>query len=245
MTTFSPAIILIDPQMGENIGMVARAMLNCGLTDLRLVRPRDGWPSEQADCSACGALEKGVVARVFETTEEAIADCHFVVATTARPRDMVKDVYTGRSAAEKIRGLEAQEQQCAILFGPERSGLVNDDIALAHGVVTIPLNPDFTSLNLAQAVLLVSYEWRQAADQTPEVDRHFGDTCPATMDERVQLYQRLFDDLERGGFFTSAERRPTTQRNLTTMLNRMDMTEQEVRTFHGIISALNGKKGSH
>ncbi len=159
-----PAIILVAPQLGENIGTAARAMFNCGLTDLRLVRPRDGWPSKKAQAAASGAdlvLDK---AHLFETVEDAIAGLTRVYATTARDRYMVKRVLTPRAAAAEIRALMAAGEACGILFGPERTGLLNEHIALADTVLNVPLNPAFSSLNLAQAVLLVGYEWFASAD---------------------------------------------------------------------------------
>jgi len=233
-----PAIILVHPQLGENIGMCARAMLNCGLTDLRLVAPRDGWPSDKAVAASSGALEKGVTAQVFDTTQEAVAGFHYVIATTARPRDMVKTVYTPHGAADSIWQRADRGEKTAILFGAERSGLTNEDVALANAVVTIPLNPDFTSLNIAQAVLLVSYAWRAARDETATSATARGDSPAATHDEITALVARLEDEMDKGGFFRSPELRPTLVRNLTALFMRTDMTSQEVRTFHGIISAL-------
>jgi tRNA/rRNA methyltransferase len=231
-----PAIILVHPQLGENIGMCARAMFNCGLTDLRLVAPRDGWPSEKAVASSSGALEKGVIARVYETTAQAVADCDYILATTARPRDMVKEVFTPREAAQKIRA----ETRAGILFGAERTGLHNDDIAIATGVITIPLNPGFTSLNIAQAVLLVAYEWFTAADTTAPAQLVSGESEIASAKEIADLVGRLEGEMEAGGFFRSPELRPTLVRNLQALFARTRMTSQEASTFHGIISALIG-----
>lgn len=171
INTGEPAIILVNPQMGENIGAAARAMLNFGITGLRLVNPRDGWPSAQAEAMSVGALEKMPPVQVFDSTEEALADCHYVYATTARPRDMTKPVFTAKGAARDMHERQAQGQKIGILFGAERSGLDNDDVALAHAVLTIPANPDFTSLNLGQGVLLVAYEWLQTIDETPALQK--------------------------------------------------------------------------
>ena len=232
-----PAIILITPQLGENIGMVARAMLNCGLGDLRIVRPRDGWPSEAANRAASGALEKGVTVTLYDSTQAAIADCHAVYATTARPRDMVKQVETANTAAHLIRQAEKQGEQAGILFGAERSGLENEDIAMASHIITIPLNPDFTSLNLAQAVLLVAYEWCMAGQ---EQNSAFitGKTDIAPHAEVTLLVDRLIDQLEDKGFFRTEELKPTLQRNIINLFTRTRMTSQECQTFHGVISAL-------
>lgn len=231
-----PAIILINPQLGENIGMCARAMFNCGLTDLRIVNPRDGWPSEKAIAASSGALEKGVVARVYASTAEAVADCTYIMATTARPRDMVKEVFTPREGAVKMR----TEHAVGILFGAERMGLHNDDIAIANAVITIPLNPTFTSLNIAQAVLLMSYEWFTAADHTAPSQLVTGDSDVASAQEIAELVARMETEMDNGGFFRSAELRPTLVRNLQALFARTRMTSQETSTFHGIISALIG-----
>jgi tRNA/rRNA methyltransferase len=234
MTQKTPAIVLVHPQLGENIGMCARAMFNCGLTDLRIVAPRDGWPSEKAVSASSGALEKGVIATVYQSTTEAVADCNYILATTARPRDMVKEVFTPRAAAAKLRN----ESKAAVLFGAERTGLVNEDIAIANGVITIPLNPGFTSLNIAQAVLLVAYEWFTAADTTPPAQLIAGDTEIASAQEIAELVTRLEGEMDKGGFFRSPELRPTLVRNLQALFARTRMTSQEASTFHGIISAL-------
>lgn len=235
----APVIILVHPQMGENIGSAARAMLNCGLAHLRLVKPRDGWPSERAQAMSSGALDKMPPVEIYETLAEALADCHHVYATTARPRDMVKPVMTAREAAEDARRRESGGQKIAFIFGPERAGLSNDDVALAHTIITIPVNPYFWSLNLAQCVLLCAYEWFQADGKTNPQDAEL----PATMKNLTMLYGRLEQELEAHGFFRTQELRPNVMRNLQNMLSRAAMTEQEVNTFHGIITALT-KKGT-
>lgn len=236
-----PVVILTNPQMGENIGAAARAMLNCGVSGLRIVNPRDGWPSERAEAMSAGALEAMPPVKVYASTAEAIADLHFVYATTARPRDMVKQIMTARSAAVDMRRREAEGQRIGLLFGAERSGLINDDIALSGAVITIPLNPGFASLNLGQAVLLVTYEWMMAGDKTAD-QLTIGDSFPATQDSMNELYRRLEDELETGGFFRARDMKPTMIRNLRAMLVRAGMSDQEIKTFHGIISALTGKK---
>lgn len=240
MTEFSakPAIILVDPQMGENIGAAARAMLNFGLTDLRIVRPRDGWPNERADAMAAGAFAQMPPVQVFDTTAAALADCHYILATTARPRDMVKPVFTPHGAAREMRAREQSGQKTAFLYGAERSGLTNDDIALAQGVITIPVNPEFSSLNLGMAVLLTAYEWNQAGVNLPPRILNTGDAPPAPHDKLMELFSRLEAQLDKGGFFRDEGHRPVMVRNLRNLLLRTDMTEQEARTFHGIITAL-------
>lgn len=237
-----PAIILVDPQLGENIGMVARAMLNCGLTELRLVRPRDGWPSEKAEAAASGADEVIAGVTLYDTTEAAIADLQRVYATTARPRGMVKPVVTPAQAAEELRSEAAAGRKAGILFGRERSGLVNDDIALADAVLTVPLNPAFSSLNLAQAVLLVGHAWFLAADETAPRKLETNEGQPASKAEIVNFFERLENALDETGFLWPPEKRPTMVRNLRNMFHRIAPTEGEVNTLHGIISALRGGK---
>ncbi len=229
-----PIIILVNPQMGENIGAAARAMLNCGLARLRLVNPRDGWPSERAEAMSSGALDKMPPVDVYDSLADAVADCHHVYATTARSRDMVKPVMTARDAAADSRAREKTGQQTAFIFGAERAGLSNDDVALAHTIITIPVNPDFWSLNLAQCVLLCAYEWFQA-----EAPAHRPyEEAPASMKNLTALYERLETELQTHGFFRTQELRPNVMRNLQNMLARAEMTEQEVNTFHGIITSL-------
>jgi len=238
MTGQGPAIILVAPQLGENIGMVARAMLNCGLTELRLVRPRDGWPSEKAEAAASGASEVIAGVQIFDTTEAAIADLQLVYATTARPRGMVKPVVTPAQAALELRAAAAGGQKTGLLFGPERSGLVNDDIALADAALTVPLNPAFSSLNLAQAVLLVGHAWFMAADETEPRRLESGIGQPASKEELVNFFTRLETALDETGFLFPPEKRPTMVRNLRNLFHRIAPTEAEVNTLHGIISAL-------
>lgn len=233
------AIVLVKPQLGENIGMVARAMWNCGLKDLRLVSPRDGWPSEKARASASGADIVIDNAQVFDSTEDAIADLQHVLATTARLRDMTKDVYTPESATEDMRARVQAGNRCGVMFGPEASGLENDDIALADAAVTVPLNPEFTSLNLAQAVLLIGYEWIKLADKTPSHEFKMpDDTRPATRDEVLMMMEHLESELDARGFLRPPEKRPIMVRNIRNVFWRAGFTEKEVRTFRGIISAL-------
>lgn len=238
----APAIVLVAPQLGENIGAAARAMLNCGLTDLRLVSPRDGWPNAKAEAMSSGALAKMPPVQVFDSTAAAIADCSLVLATTARPRDMVKHVYTPRGAMDALRPRTAEGETTALLFGGERSGLHNDDVALAHGVVTVPLNPAFSSLNLGQAVLLLAYEWIMSGDKTAPAQLVTGDSPPAPHEKLEELMIRLENDLAERHFFRSDDMRPSMVRNIRSLLTRTNMTAQEVQTFHGMISALTGKK---
>ena len=239
-----PAVVLVDPQLGENIGMAARAMLNCGLSELRLVRPRDGWPSAAAQAAASGADAVLAQARLYGTTAEAVADLARVYAATARPRDMVKPVVTPRRAAAEMRESLAAGTPVGLLFGPERSGLVNDDLALADTLLVVPLNPAFASLNLAMAVLLVGYEWFQAADETPPRRLETGGQPPAAKAELVNFFERGLEALDETGFLHPPEKRPGMLRNLRNLFQRLDPTDQDLRTLHGIISALrSGRQG--
>ncbi|MCA8928591.1 MAG: RNA methyltransferase [Alphaproteobacteria bacterium] len=233
-----PAVVLVHPQLGENIGTTARAMWNCGLADLRLVAPRDGWPSEKAVAAASGAdvvLDK---ARVFATTAEAVADIDRLYATTARRRDMVKPVFTPRGLAGDMRAAMARGERVGILFGAERSGLVNEDVMRAHGIVTVPLNPAFTSLNLAQAVLLIGYEWYTSADATPPGVLEIGEGTPATQAEIDGLLEHLDHELTLAEYYREPNLRPTMQKNLHNVFRRAGLTEQEVRSFRGVVARL-------
>ena len=233
-----PAIILVDPQMGENIGMVARAMLNCGLTDLRIVRPRDGWPSQPAIDNSAGAVDVINTARLYDTTSDAVADLNYVLATTGRAREMVTRVLTPDYAVEDLQCRIKTGVRAGVLFGGERSGLVNDDVALADAVISVPLNPDFKSLNLAQAVLLVGHRWFLLEDDTVKSTLEMNDSGPATMAELDYFINKLEKDLDGGGFFKSPGMRPTAMRNLRNLFQRAELTEQEVRTLHGMTKAL-------
>lgn len=237
-----PAIILVRPQLGENIGMAARAMLNCGLSELRLVAPRDGWPNEKAQRAASGADIVLDQARVFDSVAEAVADLQRVVATTARTRELAQRIVTARRAAAEVRGWIAAGDRVGILFGPERTGLENDDAVHADTALTIPLNPQFSSLNVAQAVLLVSYEWIASADTTPDDRMSDHATRPATKDELQNLFDHLERALDQSGFLRHKAMRPAMVNNLRTLLQRAAMTEQEVRTFHGVIKFLGKAK---
>jgi tRNA/rRNA methyltransferase len=233
-----PAIVLVRPQLGVNIGSTARAMLNCELSDLRLVAPREGWPNEHARASASGADAVLERAKVFPTLAEAIADCHVVYATTARTRDMVKPVYTPRQAVEKMQTEQANGEKIAILFGPERTGLENDEVAVAANAICVPLNPNYSSLNLAQAVLLLAYEWYQLGVAQPEPGRDWNDNDLATGASINSLYEHLEAELDRAGFLYPPEKRPGMILNIRNIFARARMTDQEVRTFRGVIKAL-------
>jgi tRNA/rRNA methyltransferase len=240
----APVVILVRPQLGDNIGMAARAMLNCGLSSLRLVSPRDGWPNPKAVRAASGAdvvLEK---ATLFETVAAAVADLERVVATTARNRELTQRILTPRRAASEMRGWVGGGEKVGILFGPERTGLTNDDIVHADTALSIPLNPQFSSLNIAQAVLLVAYEWAAAGEETPEERMSEHATRPATKDELLNLFTHLERALDQSGFLRNKAMRPAMVHNLRAFLQRAAMTEQEVRSFHGVIKYLAKHKHS-
>lgn len=237
-----PTIILVEPQLGENIGMAARAMWNCGLTDLRLVRPRDEFPNRYAIAAASGADMLIERARLFDSTAEAIADLHHVFATTARHRDMLKPIETPRSLGTTLRTLIGRGEACGVLFGKERTGLSNEDAVLAHTLVNVPLNPAYSSLNIAQAVLLIGYEWYQAADATPPREMPLGDTRPATAAELKGFYDQLDEALEAAQFYRTEEMRPVMWRNVRNIFQRAGLTEQEVRTLRGLVSRLAGSR---
>jgi tRNA/rRNA methyltransferase len=237
-----PAVILVEPQLGENIGTAARAMLNCGLGDLRLVKPRDGWPSDKAITSASGADIVVNGAKLFGRIEDAMADLRHVYAATARDRHMVKRILTPRAAAQEMRQLVAAGETCGILFGPERTGLTSDQASLAETLITVPLNPAFSSLNLAQAVLLIGYEWFAAADPAPPEQLHVGHSRPATQAEFTRFFDHLEEELIRNGFLRDREKRPSMVRNLRSLFLRAQCTEQELRTLHGVVTAWAGPR---
>ena len=232
-----PAIVLVRPQLGENIGMAARAMMNCGLDELRLVAPRDGWPNPAAQAAAAGADAVVDGARVFHTAAEAVADLQLVMAATARRRDVEKPVHAPREAARLLRDTGAR---AGVLFGPERSGLDNDEVGLAAAIVEAPLNPDFPSLNLAQAVFLMAWEWRMAGPPPappPSSER-------ATAEAFEGFWQHLDGALDDAGYFREPALRPTVERNLRAVFARAGLTDQEVRTLRGVIARLAaGRRG--
>jgi tRNA/rRNA methyltransferase len=236
----APCVILDRPQLAENIGAVARVMANFGLEDLRLVNPRDGWPQPNAWPSASGADWPLDAARVFGSVPEAIADLRLVLATTARNRGLSQPVMNARDGA----GLLARNADLPIglLFGGERAGLETEDVAICQGIVTIPVDPRFKSLNLAQAVALNAYEWRMAIDSAPpEQFRQL--SAPADQAELAGLYDHLERDLEEGGFFHPAAKKPSMVRNLRVIFARAGLTEQEVRTLRGVVTALSKGRG--
>jgi len=237
-----PCVILNEPQLAENIGAVARVMANFGLEDLRMVRPRDGWPQDRAWASASGADWPLEGARVFDRIEDAIADLHRVYATTARPREVVLPVITPREVASELHAAAADGLNTGLLFGGERAGLETQDIALCQAIVTIPIDPRFRSLNLAQAVAINAYEWRTAeADRPPPAFREGAPVADQAMLDG--LYGHLEGELETAGFFHPAEKKPSMVRNLRAIFARSGLNEQEVRTLRGVVTALSRGRG--
>ncbi|WP_160122189.1 RNA methyltransferase [Rhodovarius lipocyclicus] len=234
----SPIIVLVEPQMADNIGMVARAMANGGLFHLRLVKPRDGWPNERAVIVSSGAQRILEKATVHESVGDAVADCHRVFATCPRPRHIVINTRNARAAAEDLRAANAQGQRVAVLFGPERNGLTAEDIARADTLVKYPLNPAHNSLNLAQAVMILSYEWWMAEEKTPPRALQTHNTAVATKGELDNFMGHLLDELDACGFLRNEAKRPGMVRNLRHWFERGEVTEQELRTLHGVVAEL-------
>ncbi|HWM81472.1 MAG TPA: TrmJ/YjtD family RNA methyltransferase [Pseudolabrys sp.] len=239
-----PVIVLVGPQMGENIGAAARAMANFGLSRLRLVKPVQGWPNHKAHMMAAGADHILESAQVFETAADAVADCHFVLATTARTHDQAKPVVGADAAARLIAPHVGGGETVAIMFGRERNGLENDEVALADATVTLPVNPAFASLNLAQAVVIVTYEWFKLAREG-RLPFAAPDRSPLAPKQQLQsFFDMLEQELERVEFFRPAEKRETMAINLRNIFNRMNATQQDIRTLHGVVNAIvTGRKG--
>lgn len=230
-----PAFVLVRPQMGENIGAAARGMLNFGLTRMRVVAPRDGWPNPRAAAMASGAGRVLDFAGVFDDLPAAIADCDMVYATTGRNRELVKRVMTPEAAVAEARALSAAGKRVAFLLGPERTGLENDDIAPAHTIVTVPTNPEFPSLNLAQCTLLLAYEWGRQADQGPPERLALAGQDLATGEEIAHLAGHFEERLDDAGFFFPETKGPQMKLNLRSMWGRLGLTRGEVQTFHGML----------
>lgn len=234
MTSASkPVIVLVRPQLGQNIGKAARAMLNFGLTEMRLVAPRDGWPNPDAGPAASGAdivLER---ARVFDSVEEAIADCSLLFASTVRRRDLVMPVVGPEEMADQIAASSARS---AILFGPERSGLETEDVALATAIVTVPINPEFGSLNLAQAVILLAYEWSKRSDLAQPTAKDVEE--PASHGELDGLIAQLDEELVAKGYFHPPSRTQATRNTIRTIFTKTRWSSREVKAVRGIIRAL-------
>ncbi|WP_288429717.1 RNA methyltransferase [uncultured Agrobacterium sp.] len=234
-----PAIILVEPQLGENIGMVARAMANFGLAELRLVNPRDGWPSEKARAAASKADHVIDATKVYETLEDAIRDLNFVYATTARERYGFKPVRAPVTATETLRAKFEAGEKTGILFGRERWGLTNEEVALADEIVTFPVNPAFASLNIAQAVLLMSYEWMKSGmEDLSETAFESVQQRPSTKEQVFGLFDHIEEALDARGYFHPAEKKPKMVDNLRAVLSRRGFTEQEISVFRGVIKSL-------
>ena len=245
----APVVVLVNPQLGENIGTAARAMANFGLHELRIVDPRDGWPNDKALTASSGANWIIEGATVFADLATALKDVSYVYATTARPRGMIKEVVTPEQAGDDMRSRVGRGERLAIVFGRERWGLDNDEVSLADVIVTAPVNPAFASINIAQAVLLMGYEWykHQAASlgqQTPELPALEGpglqtpDTRPATKEELYGFFDHLERELDEAGFFKTADKKPGMLRNIRNLYARAGLTEQEVRSLRGMVASL-------
>jgi tRNA/rRNA methyltransferase len=244
-----PVIILVEPQLGENIGTAARAMANFALKELRLVKPRDGWPNEKAVSAASGADDIVNSAMIFDTVKEAVGDLNTVFAATARVRDMVKPVISFAGAAAEAAEKLNSGERVGVLFGRENSGLTNDEVAMADAIIMAPVNPAFASLNIAQAVLLYGYEWLKAGpsaklgretlfDGPGRPGLQLGASRPATKNELDGFLEQLEGELDASGFLNLVEKRPRMVRNIRNMFQRMAATEQEIRTLRGIVASI-------
>ncbi|HEY1877449.1 MAG TPA: RNA methyltransferase [Rhizomicrobium sp.] len=232
-----PAVILSQPQMGENVGSAARAMKNFGLKELVLIAPKCEWPNERAQMLASGSGDILDAAKVYPTAAEALAPYNLVLATTARGRDVVKQIHTPQAAIGRLRAAADAGARTAILFGGERAGLDNEEMSLTDAVITIP-TAEFSSLNLAQAVLLLGYEWLKSADATPPVRTRASIAQPASRFELTGLFEHLEQELDAAEFLFPPAKRETMVRNIRAMIMRSGLTDQEVRTIRGMIVAL-------
>ncbi len=235
-----PVVVLVNPQLGENIGATARAMANFGLSELRLVDPRDGWPSETARVTAAKADHIIEAVEVFSTLEEAVGDLNFVYATTARQREMLKPVRGPRDAAAMLRARHGAGERTGIIFGRERWGLESVEVALADEIVTFPVNPAFASLNIAQAVLLMSYEWMTAGNA--ELPIHEPPSLPAQKSELFGLFNHLEDALDQANYFRPPHKRATMVENLRNIFQKAGLSQQEIHALRGVVATLEGRK---
>lgn len=242
-TDYAPAVILVTPQLGENIGAACRCMLNFGLTDLRLVAPRDGWPNPAAEAMAAGAAPVLENAKVFDTTAEAVADLSYVLAATARRRELEIPVIGTGDVGAVLQDLALKQTGTGILFGPEKAGLLNSDVALCDAILTYPVNPAFQSLNLGQAVNIFAYLWKSAEGTLPPdtFQADLSDVAPRK--DLTRMFDHLESELEKAGFFYPLEKKALISQNIRAPFTRARMTEQEVRTFRGIIKALAKGRG--
>jgi TrmH family RNA methyltransferase len=234
----SPIVVLVRPQMAQNIGTTARAMANGGLFHLRIVAPRDGWPQPNAYAAASGADAIIDAAQVFPDIRSAVGDCHRVLGTCPRPRHVIVPILDAREAAAELRAVNARDLRVAVLFGPERAGLEADDLAHCDTLVRYPLNPQHNSLNLAQAVMILAYEWWMQAEATPPRLLQTNETRPATKAELERFLDRLVAELDAAGFLHNPPKRPGMVRNLRHWFERGEVTEQELRTLHGVVTEL-------
>ncbi len=240
----APVFVLVGPQMGENIGAAARAMLNFGVSALRLVNPRDGWPNPKAGAMAAGATIVIDDARVFDSVEAAVADCQYVLATTARSREILLPVFEPREAAAAMKARIDGRGTCAVLFGAEKSGLSNEEIALADAIAEVPDNPAFASLNLAQAAVVMAYEWGIDDGRGPFESALTG-TTPAPKADFERFFEHLAGELTEAGYFYPPEKKDVMARNLRAAFSRAGLTEGEVQTLRGVVKALARGRGRH
>ncbi|HEY0213922.1 MAG TPA: RNA methyltransferase [Paenirhodobacter sp.] len=235
----NPVFVLVRPQMGENIGAAARAMLNFSMVQMRLVAPRDGWPNPKAVAMASGAAGQVLDhAGVFDTTAGAIGDCDFVFATTARGRELTKPIYTPEAAMAEAHARIRAGQKVAVLFGPERTGLENDDIVRANAIITVPVNREFFSLNLAQAVLLTAYEFSRGVYEAAAIDPGLAGADTASQIEIEKLGDHYEEKLDEAGFFFPPDKGPMMRRNLRNMWSRFGLTRADVQSLHGMLRQL-------
>ena len=230
-----PSIVLVRPQMGENIGASARAMWNFGLSRMRVVAPRDGWPSKKAIAMASGAGRLLDEAGHYEDVASAIADSHFTLATTARLRGLTKQIYSPEDAIRIVAQKIGEGQNVSLLFGPERAGLENEDIAQSNALISVPVNPEFPSLNLAQCVLLLAYEWRRAYQQETTTHMKMAKSDWAIGEETDHLARHYEERLEEAGFFFPETKAEGMKTNLRNMWSRLPLTRADVRMFHGML----------
>jgi tRNA/rRNA methyltransferase len=233
-----PIFILVEPQMGENIGGVTRAMANFGLDELRIVNPRDGWPNEKAIAMSAGAIDIMKPIMIHQTLADAIADCHYIYTTAAFDRDMAKPQMNATNAAIDIYERVNEDQKIAIVFGRERSGLTNEEIATGQVLITIPVDPNFASLNLAQAALIMAYEYARLTIDQPDTRTPMGKSFPASMNDFDEFFSRLESELDTGEFFRVPEMRDLMKRNIRNAFLRAEFSNQEVKTLHGVLTAL-------
>ncbi len=238
----TPVIILANPQIGENIGAAARAMLNFGLSDLRLVNPREAWPNTKAEAMAVGAAHVLESTRVFATMEEAVADLGLVFATTGRDRLMAKRVVTPDDAVAELVAELSQDRACGVMFGAERMGLTNEEVILADAILTVPTNPKFASLNLAQSVAVVAYEWFKGTHEKPDfkLPAKYQRSKLANKEDLIGFFEHIEGELDRTEFLFPPDKRPAMVQNMRNMWHRAGLTYQEVQTLRGIVRSLAG-----